>query len=574
MYFVALATDYDGTLAEDGRVAEETVAALRSFKQSGRKLILVTGRELPDLQRVFSHLDLFDAAVVENGAVLVDPATGDEIPLGEEPPALFVEELRRRNVTPLSVGRSIVATWEPNEKIVLDTIRNLGLELQIVFNKGAVMVLPAGINKASGLAAALARLQLSPLNVVGIGDAENDHAFLRACGCAVAVANALPMVKAAAEIVTSAPRGAGVVETVRRILDNDLAEIAPTLERQTIEIARDPQGEPVRLHPQCGGVLIAGTSGGGKSTAATGFIENIIERGFQLCVIDPEGDYADLEDAMVLGDVKSPPRLPEIAELLEKPEQNVVINLFGVDVAERPRFLSELMPALSRLRVATARPHWLVIDEAHHLLPSTWNGASLILPQGFATTMLITVQPDHVATEALQRIDYVLALGSEADRAVSSFCKAIGESAPAAFGQSIVGPTISRGQGLFWSRRSGKLTLVSTIQPRQDRQRHSRKYAEGELGADKSFYFRGPDGALNLRAQNLSLFLQIAEGIDDRTWLHHLRAGDYSRWLRDKIKDGELAEGVARIEGDEALTPLESRRRIKEAIESRYTGPA
>src|SRR5437660_1291434 len=168
MYFVALATDYDGTLAEDGLVAEETVTALRSFRQSGRKLILVTGRELPDLRRVFSHLDLFDAAVVENGAVLVDPATGDEIPLGKEPPPLFIEELRRRNVTPLSVGRSIVATWEPNEKIVLDTIRDLGLELQIVFNKGAVMVLPAGVNKASGLAA-LAKLQLSPLNVVGIG---------------------------------------------------------------------------------------------------------------------------------------------------------------------------------------------------------------------------------------------------------------------------------------------------------------------------------------------------------------------------------------------------------------------
>src|SRR5437764_9792676 len=168
MYFVALATDYDGTLAADGLVAEETVAALRSFKQSGRNLILVTGRELPDLRRVFSHLDLFDAAVVENGAVLVDPATGEEIPLGAEPPPLFVEELRRRNVAPLSVGRSIVATWKPNEKIVLEVIRDLGLELQIIFNKGAVMVLPAGVNKASGLAAALARLRLSPLHAVGI----------------------------------------------------------------------------------------------------------------------------------------------------------------------------------------------------------------------------------------------------------------------------------------------------------------------------------------------------------------------------------------------------------------------
>jgi hypothetical protein len=270
-----------------------------------------------------------------------------------------------------------------------------------------------------------------------------------------------------------------------------------------------------------------------------------------------------------LGDPNSPPRLPEIIELLGRPEQNIVVNLVGVGIADRPRFLVELMPALSRLRVETARPHWLVIDEAHHLLPSAWNGASLILPHEFAAAILITVQPEHVATEALQRIDYVFALGSEADRVLASFCKAVGEPEPEQLDHSI-----DRGQGLFWSRSSNKPSVVSTIQPRQGRQRHSRKYAEGELGEDKSFYFRGPDGALNLRAQNLAFFLQIAQGIDDRTWLHHLRAGDYSRWLRDKIKDGELADDVASTEEDEALTPLESRRRIKDAIERRYTSPA
>src|SRR6266446_10126510 len=57
--------------------------------------------------------------------------------------------------------------------------------------------------------------------------------------------------------------------------------------------------------------------------------------------------------------------------------------------------------------------------------------------------------------------------------------------------------------------------------PHAQRLRHSRKYAEGELGEDKSFYFRGQEGSLNLRAQNLVLFLQIAEGVDDGTWLYH-----------------------------------------------------
>ena len=163
------------------------------------------------------------------------------------------------------------------------------------------------------------------------------------------------------------------METIRRILEDDLAEIAPTIERQTVEIGRDLEGEPVRLHPQSGGLLITGTSGGGKSTAATGLIENIIERGFPAVRDRSEGDYADLEGALVLGDAKSSPRLPEIVELLGKPEQNVVANLLGVNFAERPRFLSEFMPALSSLRVDTARPHWPVIEEAHHLLIGGWN---------------------------------------------------------------------------------------------------------------------------------------------------------------------------------------------------------
>jgi len=146
--------------------------------------------------------------MVENGALLFETLIGAETLLAEEPAPAFVEELRRRHVTPLSVGRSIFATWEPDENIVLKIIRDLGLELQIIFNKGAVMAPPAGVSKASGLSAALARLRLSPFNVVRIGDAENDHAFLRACGCAVAVANALPIVKRDADIVTSAsPRG-------------------------------------------------------------------------------------------------------------------------------------------------------------------------------------------------------------------------------------------------------------------------------------------------------------------------------------------------------------------------------
>jgi hypothetical protein len=112
------------------------------------------------------------------------------------------------------------------------------------------------------------------------------------------------------------------------------------------------------------------------------------------------------------------------------------------------------------------------------------------------------------------------------------------------------------------------------VRPRLQRRRHARKYSEGELGEDRSFYFRGPDGALSLRVQNLSLFLQIAAGVDERTWLHHLRAEHYSSWVRNAIKDGDLAEDFAAVERDHGLSAAESRARIKEAIDRRYTGPA
>jgi HAD superfamily hydrolase (TIGR01484 family) len=221
MHFLALATDYDGTLAHGGVVDAPTRAALQRFKDTGRRLVLVTGRELPDLCNVYRDIGVFDRVVAENGALLYDPATGTETVLAEAPPPVLVERLKQKGVEPLSVGRVIVATWEPAEKAVLDVIRDLGLELQIIFNKGAVMVLPSGVNKASGLAAALNELGLSPRDVVAVGDAENDHAFMQACGCAAAVANALPVVKAAAGIRLQGERGAGVVELIDRILRDE-----------------------------------------------------------------------------------------------------------------------------------------------------------------------------------------------------------------------------------------------------------------------------------------------------------------------------------------------------------------
>jgi hydroxymethylpyrimidine pyrophosphatase-like HAD family hydrolase len=252
MYISCLATDYDGTLAHDGVVDDATADALVAFRRSGRKLLLVTGRELPDLIRVFPGIDLFDRVVAENGALLFNPATKKETPLGPEPSPELVESLRKKGVSPLSVGRSIVATWEPNEKLVLDAIREHGLELQIVFNKGAVMVLPAGVNKASGLKAALEELGLSAHNVVSVGDAENDHAFLQASGYAVAVANALPTIKDEADLITKAARGAGVAELIEAVIKDDVDAFHSRETHNSVEVGVDVDGRPIVIRPHTG----------------------------------------------------------------------------------------------------------------------------------------------------------------------------------------------------------------------------------------------------------------------------------------------------------------------------------
>ncbi|HZJ73016.1 MAG TPA: HAD family hydrolase, partial [Planctomycetota bacterium] len=260
MRYLVLACDYDGTLAAAGQMDPATVEAIRQLRATGRRVVLLTGRELPDLLALLPEPELFDRIVAENGALLYRPVEREERPLAEPPPERFIAELKRRQVTPLSIGRVIVATWEPEERTVLEVIRDQGLERQLIFNKGAVMVLPSGVNKATGLDAALDELGLSRHNCVAVGDAENDHAFLTVCECSVAVANALPSLKERADMVTAADHGAGVAELADRLLASDLAELAPRLERHSLVLGADAAGRELRLPVHGSPVLVAGTS--------------------------------------------------------------------------------------------------------------------------------------------------------------------------------------------------------------------------------------------------------------------------------------------------------------------------
>jgi HAD superfamily hydrolase (TIGR01484 family) len=219
--FSALATDYDGTIAQHGDVSDSTHAALQRWKEAGRALILVTGREMPDLAKVCPFTNLFDLIVAENGALLYNPATQEKKVLAAALPKEFVDCLRAKGVTPLSVGKVIVATQEGYKGVVLGCIEELGFKLKIILNKGALMVLPHQVDKATGLLSALSELNLAPGDVASVGDAENDHSFLGISGYAVAVANAIPSLKKQVHYVTHATHGAGVEELIDRLLERE-----------------------------------------------------------------------------------------------------------------------------------------------------------------------------------------------------------------------------------------------------------------------------------------------------------------------------------------------------------------
>jgi hypothetical protein len=509
---------------------------------------------------------LFDHAVVENGALLFNPAKREATPLADPPSPEFVERLRELGVSPLAVGRTIVATWEPHETTVLKVIHELALELHIIFNKGAVMILPANINKAYGLERALKVLRLSPHNVVGIGDAENDQAFLRICGCAVAVDNALRSVKARADLVV-ADHGHGVIELSQRLLESDMRSPLLQLPRVQPVLGTKPDNRPVYVSPY-DVLLICGSSGAGKSTVVTALLEQMRDLAFQFCVLDPEGDYSELPDAIVIGDAKQEPRRAEIMGALTKPTVSVVINLLAVDETERPRFLAKLLPDLAKLRSETGRPHWLILDEAHHFLPTDADAPPLTWPRDFPATIAVTVEPDAIASPFLQVVSKVAGVGEGSLATIERFCIAAGWNFPAAE----IDPPPSGHVHLL--TRDSPLETLTVAKPKERQKRHARKYAEGDLGERRSFYFRGPEGALNLRAHNLSMFVQLAAGVDDKTWMHHLRGGEYSRWFRTVLDDSELADEAAAVELDTSLTAQLSRARMREMIERRYTKPS
>jgi hydroxymethylpyrimidine pyrophosphatase-like HAD family hydrolase/GTPase SAR1 family protein len=566
MRYHALITDYDGTLTSNEHVSQRTIDALIRLKATGRKLILVTGRELEELRLIFPEHTLFDCVVAENGAVIFRPATNEIRTMGTRPPASFIEYLQNRDV-PVAIGRVIVATWEPHQFVVLKAIKLFGLEHQLIFNKTAVMILPPGINKASGLREALREFNLSFHSTVAVGDAENDCAMFNAAECAVAVNNALPYVKSIADWTTSHPSGEGIVELIDQLLHNDLSFLADRLTRHYLDLGQKADGTHVQISSYGNNLLIAGASGSGKTTLSLMLLEKMTEQQYQFCVIDPEGDYDSVPGALYMGDSSHAPAIEQVLTLLAKPDENVILCILAIPLSDRPAYFGKLIRELAVLRKQTGHPHFIVIDEAHHVIPNILPG-NVQLPSEVPENFLaITTTPELINPAYLSQVNIALLVG---DAPVKEVFFITDQSVISSYLQEQT--LLQKGEVLVWRQQDNSTELLKSYRPHQLLTRHKRKYAAGDMGAN-SFYFKGPDGLANLRANNLMLFIDLGRTVNEDTWQYHLKRHDYSHWFRDTIKDEKLADAAENIEL-ECQTAGDSRQAIINLILDRYTAPA
>jgi hypothetical protein len=570
MYCRVLACDFDGTGAVNGHLAPEVAAVLAAARSVGFVSLLVTGRVLEDLQAAAVNLEIFDAVVAENGALVLLPGLARTIHLGAPPPDRFLAELRTLRV-PYHAGAVIVGTSDRHAGEVLGLIRRFAMASQLVFNREAMMVLPSGVDKAVGVRRALEELRRSERSMIAFGDAENDRSLLEMAELAVAPRGAVAAVAAAADERLSHPGPSGVAAYVQGVLEH--GGRIPTPPRQRIVIGRDATGAPVGLPGSATNVMISGDPRSGKSWLAGLVAERLMERGYRLCIIDPEGDYALLgqrpRTICFGGDV---PLLDPAAlgNVLSEESINLVVSLTSLSQSEKVRYVERALPGLEAIRTVAGIPHWVMIDEAHYFVNERSN-ASRRFQSRTGSYALVTYRPSLVASAVHKTVGaYLVTQTTVEDERyfVSGLLQAHGpRDLPVADTLASVG---GRSAGLLLRSEDGASWQVFTPDERATlHTHHGRKYANASLPDDKAFRFLHGDG-VNVVAHNVTEFCAAIQAVPIASLRHHLLCGDFSRWAADTLGDRKLAARLRKLEDTTRVGAAPSREEITTHIRELY----
>lgn len=582
-HLIILASDLDGTLAEAGHVPPNVFKMLRQAKTAGLILILVTGRTLDYFLSEGPFAEICEAIVAENGAVIFFPRRrAVTLPFGRLDPQI-IKRLEEMSV-PLERGMAIVATHEPHDNDVLQALRECKSGANMEYNWNSVMVLPQGATKGSGLLYALRELGYSPRNVAACGDAENDRSLFEVAELAAAVANARPSLKELADTVLPHPNGAGVEVLIKSLLEGHTPPRKSRTKRR-IQLGKRISGTPVYLDPfelVENNIGIFGASASGKSWLAGLLAEELLKQGYQVCIIDPEGDYRGLGTSphtLLFGGPQTP--LPSVEDVINFSEWNVnslVLDLSMYTYEERIDYMMEFLRALRSLRARRGRPHCFLVDEIQNFCPVEGGPLTNLFAEamqwgGFS---VISYRPSLIAPQILEALDHWmitrLSLPEEIETVAQQLtCCNGGETALKQL------PTLPRGQAYFCPSRTKSWTTgqPQTIKFNVGHRniphiRHLHKYLRAPLPEHKRFYFFSEDDHYaGHSAANLWEFREVIKEVPLIALQHHLDRGDFEMWLQGVLHDEELARRIHKI-ANRNLEGETLRQELLEVVIHRY----
>jgi HAD superfamily hydrolase (TIGR01484 family) len=546
MYRRVMAFDFDGTLAVNGDVSPEVETALEQCRASGHVLFLVTGRRFETV--ALGHLgELFTGVVWENGSVLSHTASGETfLPFGQLDLRLL-KAMEDAGI-PFERGLAIAATWTPHDQALWRILSTHGGTTSIEYNKGAVMVLPPGATKGSGLERLLALCGLSPRNLAAFGDAENDLSMLTLAEVSVAVGDAVPAVIEISDVLAKAPGPQGVLEILReyplggKFLDIPLKRERPILLGQT-EMGAPISIPAARFTGRNLGVF--GNSGTGKSWMVGLIAEGLHHEEYQVLLIDPEGDFRGLRVlprfVSITGDRATLPSPSAVVSLIEEGGVSLVLDLSRYPVTLRSHYLAELIRALRPVREQKFRPHWIVLDEAQEFLFEGSEVSSLLHPilntGGWA---FVSYRPDRLSGSVLASLHHLL-LTRITDHTI---CDCLLTHCASCNLQGASLDQIPMGSALLCG---GDIVRMRPAIRRVPHVRHLYKYLDIPLPPGKRFAFRTEKGLLGIEAASLYELCRLIPTLPVESLEYHDRREDFVKWAESTLGDVGLASRLRKV---------------------------
>jgi hypothetical protein len=570
MYCRAIACDYDGTGASDGHLAPEVAEALHAARDAGIVTLLVTGRVLDDLRVALVDFSAFDAVVAENGAVVWLRESGRTIVLGAPPSDQFLGRLRAATV-PFHAGAVVVGTWDTHVPELIALVRETGADLQLVFNRTAVMLLPSGINKAVGTLRALDELGRSPRNLIAFGDAENDLPLFALAEFAVAARGSVPAVAAAADDRMRLPGAAGVADWVRGLLER--GGRMPTPRRLAIELGSADDGTRAVLRPDGGNVLVSGDPRSGKSWVAGLAAEYLMEAGYRVFLFDPESDHAAVghrPGAIVLGNELALPRADDLGTVIANAGVSVAVDMASLPYAKKREYVARALASICAERARSGIPHSIIVDEAHHFFGAGALSSDAAIQTG--NILLVTHRPSLIAPHVLESVGAFILTQTTVEQEryfVDALLRARG---PGDLDVSTALHTLESPRGGLLSRDDGVPRWQTFVpRPRLSAQAiHTRRYASIALPPEKGFFFRLPNDGTVAAARTLEEFDHALASVPAASLHHHVARGDFSRWAREVLGDADLAAGLAKVEATSGTGAPVERDELRRHLHARY----